>query len=139
MDELSDKPFSDLAGFLRSCNVTPTTQRIQIARILFAKNAHYSAEDLYIAVNTTEPRVSKATVYNTLGAFVREGLIKEVLVDSSKVFYDSNTTPHQHLYDLDTGEIQDIGPDQITLQQLPMLPAGKCLDSVEVVVKVRKQ
>ena len=128
----------DLKTYLRDYGVTPTAQRIQIARILFAKPAHFSAEEIYNAVNQLKPRVSKATVYNTLGLFVRKGLIKEVLVDPSKVFYDSNTVPHHHFYDIDTGEIQDIMQDQISVNELPKLPSGKCLDSVEVLVRVRR-
>ena len=129
----------DLKAYLRNRGVTPTAQRIQIARILFAKPAHFSAEDIYNSVNQLKPRVSKATVYNTLGLFVRKGLIKEVLVDPSRVFYDSNTAPHHHFYDIDTGEIQDITQDQISVNELPKLPSGKCLDSVEVLVRIRKQ
>lgn len=138
MKEVS-QPRPDLKTYLRDHDVTPTAQRIQIARILFAKPAHFSAEEIYNAVNQLKPRVSKATVYNTLGLFVRKGLIKEVLVDPSKVFYDSNTAPHHHFYDIDTGEIQDITQDQISVNELPKLPSGKRLDSVEVLVRVRRQ
>ncbi|MDJ0958506.1 MAG: Fur family transcriptional regulator [Arenicellales bacterium] len=138
MKEVS-QPRQDLKTYLRKHGVTPTAQRIQIARILFAKPAHFSAEEIYNTVNQLRPRVSKATVYNTLGLFVRKGLIKEVLVDPSRVFYDSNTVPHHHFYDIDTGEIEDIKHDQISLKELPKLPGGKCLDSVEVLVRVRKQ
>jgi Fur family iron response transcriptional regulator len=139
MAGISDKDSSDLAAFLRSRKVTPTTQRIQIGRILFPRKAHFSAEDVYNAVNKSEPKVSKATVYNTLGLFVRRGLIREVLVDPSKVFYDSNTAQHHHMYDIDTGEIQDIGAEQISLKHLPELPSGKCIDSMEVVVRIRNK
>ena len=138
MKEVS-QPRSDLKTYLCDRGVTPTAQRIQIARILFVKPAHFSAEDIYNAVNQLKPRVSKATVYNTLGLFVRKGLIKEVLVDPSKVFYDSNTVPHHHFYDIDTGEIQDITQDQISVNEMPKLPSGKRLDSVEVLVRVRRQ
>ena len=136
MEEVSD-PQSDLEAYLRAHSVTPTAQRMQIAQILFAKPAHFSAEEVYLLVNQARPSVSKATVYNTLGLFVRRGLIKEVLVDPSKVFYDSNTSPHHHFYDIDSGELQDIAQDQITVNELPKLPNGKCLDSVEVLVRVR--
>ena len=132
-------PKQDLKAYLRANGVTPTAQRIQIGRILFAKPGHFSAEEIYNSVNQSKSTVSKATVYNTLGLFVRKGLIKEVLVDPSKVFYDSNTLPHHHFYDTDTGEIQDIAQDQISVKELPKLPAGKRLDRVEVLVRVRKQ
>lgn len=129
----------DLAAFLRSRKVSPTAQRMQIAGILFARDAHFSAEDVFNEVNKADANVSKATVYNTLGLFVERGLIRKVLVDPAKCFYDSNIAPHHHFYDLDSGEIQDIEPDQISLKDMPALPEGTCLDSVEVVVRLRKQ
>lgn len=129
----------DLAAFLRSRKVTPTAQRMQIAGILFDKEAHFSAEEVFNEVNKTDASASKATVYNTLGLFVERGLIRKVLVDPTKCFYDSNVTSHHHFYDLDSGEIRDIMPEQISLKDMPDLPEGTCLDSVEVVVRVRKQ
>lgn len=126
-------------NLLRAHRVTPTAQRIRIAQILFTKPGHFSAEEIYVLVNQPKCSVSKATVYNTLGLFVRRGLIKEVLVDPSKVFYDSNTSPHHHFYDIDSGELQDIAHDQININELPKLPNGKRLDSVEVLVRVRTQ
>ena len=129
----------DLATFLRSRKVTPTAQRMHIAGILFDREAHFSAEEVFNEVNKTDSNVSKATVYNTLGLFVERGLIRKVLVDPTKCFYDSNVTSHHHFYDLDSGEIRDIMPEQISLKDMPDLPEGTCLDSVEVVVRVRKQ
>ena len=138
MKESSNQEPSDLSALLRSHRVTPTAQRMQIAEALFARPAHLSAEEVYFLVNRTKPMVSKATVYNTLGLFVRKGLIREVLVDPCKVFYDSNTIPHHHFYDIDTGEIEDIAEDKVSVRELPALPNGKELDRVEVLVRVRK-
>lgn len=136
MKEVLDER-GDVEAYLRAHRVTPTAQRMQIAQILFARPAHFTAEDVYLQVNQSKSAVSKATVYNTLGLFVRRGLIKEVLVDPCKVVYDSNTSPHHHFYDIDSGELQDIAQDQITINELPKLPDGKHLDSVEVLVRVR--
>lgn len=129
----------NLATYLRAHGVSPTAQRMQIAELLFRESAHFSAEDIYLAVNRSEQVVSKATVYNTLGLLVEKGLIKEVLVDPSKVFYDSNTTPHHHFYDVDSGEIEDIEGEQVLVDRLPKLPSGKRLDSVEVLIRVRRE
>ena len=129
----------DLAAFLRSRKVTPTAQRLHIARILFEQEVHFSAEEVFSKVNQHDANVSKATVYNTLGLFVERGLIRKVLVDPSKCFYDSNVAPHHHFYDMDSGEIRDIESNRISLREMPDLPDGTCLDSVEVVVRVRKQ
>ena len=129
----------DLSAFLRSRKVTPTAQRMHIAEILFAKEAHFSAEELFSEVNQSDANVSKATVYNTLGLFVERGLIRKVLVNPSKVFYDSNIAPHHHFYDVDSGEIRDIEPEQISIKDMPELPKGTRLDSVEVVIRVRRR
>ena len=139
MKEISALSQRELDNYLRAFGVTPTNQRTKIASVLFAKSAHYSAEDVYKAVNQSRSLVSKATVYNTLGLFVERGLIREVLVDPSKVFYDSNTEPHHHFYDVDSGQLQDITEDQVAVKKLPQLPAGTELDSVEIMVRVRKQ
>jgi len=92
---------------LKARNITPTQQRVEIAQILFEKPQHLSAEQVLAKVNGNAA-VSKATVYNTLGLFARKALVKEVIVDPSKVFYDSNVHPHQHFYNIDTGILTDI-------------------------------
>ena len=83
---------------LKSSGVTPTTQRVEIAQILFARPQHLSAEQILGMVNESSSTASKATVYNTLGLFAKKGLVKEVIVDPSKVFYDSNVTKHFHFF-----------------------------------------
>lgn len=93
---------------LRERGIAPTSQRVAIARILFARAQHLSAEQLLTSVNEGFMAVSKATVYNTLKLFAREGLVREVIVDPSKVFYDSNVTAHHHLYDVTSGTLTDI-------------------------------
>lgn len=128
----------DLKEYLRAHDVTPTAQRLQIAEVLFQRPAHFSAEHVFHSVNEAKAVVSKATVYNTLGLFVEKGLINEVLVDSSKVFYDSNTSRHHHFYDIDSGEIEDIPDDEIAVDRLPGIPPGKQLENVEVIVRVRR-
>jgi len=118
-------------------NIAPTQQRRQIAQILFARPQHLSADQVLERVNQNGTVASKATVYNTLGLFARKGLIREVIVDPSKVFYDSNTSVHHHFYNIDTGLLQDIDNQEPGLQGLPVLPAGVELDSVEIIVRVR--
>jgi len=124
---------------LQCAGVTPTQQRVEIAQILFAKPQHLSAEQVLNMVNVDRPRVSKATVYNTLGLFARKGLIKEVIVDPSKVFYDSNTSEHHHFYMLDSGELRDIEIGEIRLENIPSLPEGTVTDGIDVVIRVRNK
>ena len=82
--------------------------------------------------------VSKATVYNTLGLFARKGLVRELFVGAGKVLYDSNTTNHDHVYDVDTGTLTDVEPGAIEVGALPALPAGTRVESVEIVIRVRR-
>jgi len=118
-------------------NIAPTQQRRQIAQILFARPQHLSADQVLERVNQNGTVASKATVYNTLGLFARKGLVREVIVDPNKVFYDSNTSIHHHFYNIDTGLLQDIDSQEMSLQGLPALPAGMELDSVDIIVRVR--
>ena len=125
------------ARTLASCDITPTPQRVEIARILLARPQHLSAEQVLCALTQGELTVSKATVYNTLGLFAAKGLVREVIVDPSKVFYDSNCSNHHHFYDVDSCTLEDIGLGEITLSGLPEMPAGKVVDRVDVIVRVR--
>lgn len=126
-----------LTSYLRQHGVKPTAPRLQIAGILFQRPTHLSAEDIFRQVTASDRGVAKATVYNTLGLFVEKGLVREVLVDSSRVFYDTNTSPHHHLYDVSTGHLTDIPVSDIDIKGLPELPAGLTLEAVDVVLRVR--
>lgn len=128
---------TDVVELLRAHGITPTQQRVEIAQILFAKPQHVSAEQVLGLVNQQQPVVSKATIYNTLGLFAEQGLIREVIVDPSKVFYDSNTSSHHHFYNMDTGTLIDIDSEQVAIGTLPCLPAGTVAAGVEVVIRVR--
>lgn len=125
------------AELLKSRDITPTPQRVEIARILLAKPQHLSAEQVLCALRQGELAVSKATVYNTLGLFAEKGLVREVIVDPSKVFYDSNCTDHHHFYDVDTCTLQDIDAGGVDIAGLPEAPHGKVVDRVDVIVRVR--
>lgn len=128
---------SHIINKLKEAGVTPTVQRIDIANIIFAKDQHLSAEQILQQVNKHKPTVSKATVYNTLGLFAKKGLVNEVLVDASKVFYDSNVTRHFHFYNDDTNELIDIPADKIQVNQLPRLPKGTTAANVEIIVHIK--
>lgn len=127
----------EIVSLLSQHDISPTHQRVEIAAALFCKPQHLSAEQVLNVVNKDRPIASKATVYNTLGLFARKGLVKEVIIDPAKVFYDSNTSPHYHFYNVDTGELHDVMHSELALSSLPQPPAGTKYDSVEVIVKVR--
>ena len=128
-----------LVEMLRRHDVNPTHQRIEIAYALFGHGAHLSADQIMARVNGRHSETSKATVYNTLNLFLEKQLIREVIVDPNKVFYDPNTEPHYHLYDADTGELTDIDASEVTISGLPQLPAGVVTEGVDVIVRVRSR
>lgn len=129
---------NEAAVLLKERGITPTRQRIEIAQHLFARCQHVCAEQLMAQVNSERPRVSKATVYNTLNLFSRKGLVREILVDPVKVFYDSNLEPHYHFYNVDTGELSDVPDGCARVEALPELPEGTAIDGIEVVIRIRQ-
>jgi Fur family transcriptional regulator, iron response regulator len=130
---------TDLADMLKTYGILPTQQRLKIARVLFAHCGHYSADQVMRQVNACDDHVSKATVYNTLGLFARNGLVREVIVDPTRVFYDPNTRQHHHFYNVDTGELIDIGQEQLDINNLPELPAGTVTAGVDVIIRIRNE
>lgn len=128
---------SQLAGLLRDHGVNPTHQRVEIAHAIFSRRAHLSADRILAIVNDRAAETSKATVYNTLNLLVEKRLVREVIVDPSKIFYDPNTDPHYHFYNVDTGELTDINARDIQVTGLPALPDGVAEEGVDIVVRVR--
>jgi len=133
---LNAQPTATLDEHLRSNGLTPTRQRLQIAGELLHAPVHLSADEVHDRVRAAGANVSRATVYNTLSLLVERGLIRQVVVDSGKVFYDSNTTPHHHFFDTDSGELIDIPVNDVTVSGLPDLPSDKQLDGIDVIVRV---
>ena len=128
-----------LVEILRRHGINPTHQRIEIAHALFARGEHLSADQLLAIVNNRHSETSKATVYNTLNLFLEKKLIREVIVDPHKVFYDPNTDAHHHIYNLDTGELTDIDAAEIEVSGLPQLPDGMVTDGVDIILRVRSR
>ena len=128
-----------LVEMLRRHDINPTHQRIEIAYALFARGEHLSADQILAIVNDRHSETSKATVYNTLNLFLEKKLIREVIVDPSKVFYDPNTEPHHHFYNVGTGELADIDASRIEVSGLPQLPEGMVTEGVDIIVRVRSR
>src|SRR5271170_3665821 len=127
----------NLSEVLRTYGVTPTHQRIEIAHALFSSNEHLSADQILAIVNDRAPETSKATVYNTLNLFLEKKLIREVIADPNKVFYDPNTAPHHHFYNVDSGELVDIDARDVHITGLPALPAGMTTEGIDIIVRIR--
>jgi Fur family iron response transcriptional regulator len=129
---------AEVIGLLRRHGITPTQQRVEIGRVLFARTQHVSAEDVLARVGAQGSPVSKATIYNTLGLFADKGLLREVVVDPTRRFYDTNLDPHHHIYYTDTGELQDITIDGLQLGSLPQLPDDAEVEGVDVIIRARR-
>lgn len=127
----------NLAEVLRNRGINPTHQRIEIAHAIFSRREHLSADQILALVNDRASETSKATVYNTLNLFLEKKLVREVIVDPSKVFYDPNTDPHHHFYNVDTGALTDIDARDIQVTGLPALPQGMAVESIDIVVRVK--
>ena len=129
---------SEVVSMLQSYKISPTRQRVEIAEYLFQKPQHLSAEKILEGVTGAGNRVSRATVYNTMGLFASKGVVKEVLIDRERVFYDSNTSAHQHLYNVDTGELVDMYDADLEMAVQPDLPEGVSLVETDIVFKVKQ-
>ncbi len=128
-----------IAAEMTRSGLTPTEQRIRIAEMLMSTPRHMTAEQILSIIRASDAPISKATVYNTLNALVARGLIREIHLDPERSVYDSTRTPHHHFYDVDTGELRDIAPDEIEFSRFPDLPEGTQADGIEVVIRVRKK
>lgn len=127
--------------WLASAGLRPTKQRTALAQALIGdgNHRHVTAESLFERVGTTGERVSLATVYNTLRAFCRVGLLQEVTVDGTKSYFDTNTHDHPHFYWEDTQELTDAPADQLKIVRLPEAPEGAEIGSVDVVIRLRRK
>lgn len=131
------RPYSHVIDRLRAAGLRPTRQRLALAKLLFdGGDRHVTAEMLHAEVLNANVRVSLATVYNTLHQFTSCGLLREIVVDASRSYFDTNMSDHHHFYMEDGGDLQDIPGNEIVVSRLPAVPEGKQIKRVEVIVRV---
>lgn len=124
---------------LRVSGLRPTRQRVALAELLFKSgDRHLCAEMLHEEAIAHNMPVSLATVYNTLNQFRDAGLLREIALVGTRVYYDTNMKDHQHFYVEDTGELTDIPLGALTIQDLPEAPAGMEIAGVDIVVRLKK-
>ena len=124
---------------LRHAGLRPTRQRVELAGVLFQSgDRHVTAESLHDEVAQTGVKVSLATVYNTLHQFTEAGLLRQVIVDAARSYFDTNTGDHQHFFVEKEGLLIDIPGESIAVAGVPAPPAGLSVDRVDVVVRVRR-
>ena len=128
-----------MAAELRHAGLRPTRQRVELGRILFAKgHRHVSAEDLHAEAELAGVRVSLATVYNALHQFTEAGLLREVAIDGTRRYFDTNMSDHHHFFVEGEGRLIDMN-DHVDITDLPKPPEGMEITAVEVVVRVRRK
>lgn len=129
----------EVRAMLRQAGLRPTRQRMALAEILFAHgNRHISAETLHDEAVTRRVPVSLATIYNTLHQFTGAGLLREVAVDGSKTYFDTNTQDHHHFFVEDDNEVMDIPAGQMGVGRVPDPPEGYEISRIDVVVRLRR-
>ena len=124
---------------LAACGIRPTAQRVRIASLLLCEPQHLSAEQILAQLRLAGTRVSKATVYNTLNLFAARGLIRQLSVDGSRAWFDSNVDAHYHFHDVASGALIDVPVPEVEFSRLPPPPPGTEVDGIDLVIRLRKK
>lgn len=138
MRSSGSKAVTELVQRLRVAGLRPTRQRVALGRLLFGgADRHVTAESLHLEAAKAGAELSLATVYNTLHQFTAAGLLRQVVVDGAKTYFDTNTGDHHHFYAEDRAMLIDIPGDAVAIDGLPKAPAGMEIERVEVVVRLK--
>lgn len=131
------RPYADALAQLKAVGLRPTRQRLALAKLLLEKGDHHTtAEQLHAAARANDISVSLATVYNTLHQFKECGLVREVVVETGRSYFDTNTRPHHHFFHEARGELVDIPAESVSVDLLPDPPEGTEINQVDVVIRV---
>ncbi|MBQ8347707.1 MAG: transcriptional repressor [Alphaproteobacteria bacterium] len=131
------RPFAWTVDILRRAKLRPTCQRMGLVKLLFGcGHRHICAEELYKEARKNGINLSLATVYNTLNQFKEAGLLREILTGSDKAYFDTNLTPHFHLFCEEDGRVEDLPAEQITVCLSEDLLKNTAVKSVDVVVRI---
>jgi Fur family iron response transcriptional regulator len=133
------RPYAAAIERLKRHGLRPTRQRLALVRLLFdGGDRHVSADRLHAEAVAAGIRVSLATVYNTLNQFTAAGLLREIVVEAGRAYFDTNVSDHHHFLRAESGELVDIAAREIVVGDLPAPPEGTRIERVDVVVRVTK-
>jgi Fur family transcriptional regulator, iron response regulator len=133
------RPFTNALERLRTAGLRPTRQRLSLARMLFDKgDRHVTAEQLHGEALAAAVTVSLATVYNTLHQFIAAGLLREVVVNSGRCYFDTNVSDHHHFFLADSGKLVDIPGHRIDVANVPSPPSGTTICRIDVIIRVER-
>ena len=131
------RPYANALELLRAAKLRPTRQRLALARMLFEKgDRHVTAEQLHGEAQAASVKVSLATVYNTLHQFIAAELLREVVVDPGRSYFDTNVSDHHHFFNEESGRLQDIPGERLGVAELPAPPDGTQIRRVDVIIRV---
>ncbi len=131
------RPYTHLLDRLRNAGLRPTRQRLALAKLLFENgDRHITAEQLHTEAMGSSIRVSLATVYNTLHQFTEAGLLREIVVDAGRSYFDTNTSDHHHFFFEKSGKLEDIPGEMVVVAKVPDAPTGTSISRVDVIVRV---
>ena len=138
--ELTGCPWHDVKAMLRDVGLRPTRQRMALGWLLFGKgDRHLTAEMLYEEASRAKVPVSLATIYNTLHQFTEVGLLRQIAVDGSKAYFDTNTSTHHHFFVEGEDELLDIAGTDVLVGNSPTPPEGYEVERVDVIVRLRRK
>ena len=138
MIKAENKGREQAIALLNESGLRPTRQRVVLAQVLFGNgDRHVTAEQLHGEAEANGAAISLATIYNTLHQFKGAGLLREVVVDSGRAYFDTNIKEHHHFYVEKTGLLEDISSDLISMTTFPELPEGMVVDRVDIVIRLR--
>ncbi|MGH6931038.1 MAG: iron response transcriptional regulator IrrA [Dongiaceae bacterium] len=134
------RPYAPALERLKAAGLRPTRQRLALTRLLFdGGDRHFTAEQLHVEAQSARIRLSLATVYNTLHQFTALGMLREVIVESGRSYFDTNISEHHHFFFEDSGELADIPGNEVDVARLPMAPKGTVVSRVDVVIRVKSE
>ncbi|CAN1570436.1 Fur Fe2+/Zn2+ uptake regulation proteins [Rhabdaerophilaceae bacterium] len=137
---LAGCPVHDLKHRLRGVGLRPTRQRVALGWLLFARgDRHLTAETLFEEAQRARVPVSLATVYNTLNQFSHVGLLRQIAMDGTRSYFDTNVSDHHHFFVEGDEKLVDIPGHDLSVSGLPEPPPGMEIARVEVVVRLRKK
>lgn len=131
------RAYTHVLDRLTKAGLRPTRQRLALAKLLFdGRDRHLTAEQLHGEASAAAMQVSLATVYNTLHQFTEAGLLREVVVEAGRSYFDTNTNDHHHFFHEGSGLLQDIPGEHVALGMLPQAPAGTKVARVDVIIRL---
>ncbi|HYE50607.1 MAG TPA: Fur family transcriptional regulator [Azospirillaceae bacterium] len=134
------RPFKQALDRLTQAGLRPTRQRLALAKILFdGEDRHVTAEQLHGEAVAACMTVSLATVYNTLHQFTEAGLLREVVVEAGRSYFDTNTSDHHHFFYEGSGRLIDIPGHHLVVSGLPTAPDGTRVARIDVIVRLSDQ